>query len=135
ASRQTGVTTTRPVLVEFLNDLWSQTGVKPERTILGGFSQGAMMALHVGLSLPKEQTLMGVVGMSGAFLPPDNFGSPELARPPVCLVHGDMDEVVDPNSSAEANTLLTEAGFDVRYHISRGIGHGVSQDGMEAIAA
>ncbi len=134
ASRQTGVTTTRPVLEEFLNDLWRQTGIAPERTILAGFSQGAMMALHVGLSLPKEQTLMGVIGMSGAFLPPDNFGAPELARPPVCLVHGDMDEVVDPNNSADANALLLDAGFDVSYHVSRGVGHGVSPDGMDAIA-
>ena len=46
-----------------------------------------------------------------------------------------MDEVVDPNHSAEANSLLTEAGFAVDYHISRGVGHGVAPDGMDAIAA
>ncbi len=135
ASRQTGVIAARPVVLEFLEDLWSQTGIAPGRTILAGFSQGAMMALHVGLSLPKDKTLMGVVGISGAFLPPEEFGSDKLARPPVCLVHGDMDEVVDPNHSAEANTLLTEAGFAVDYHISRGVGHGVAPDGMDAIAA
>jgi len=135
ASRQTGVIAARPVVLQFLEDLWSQTGISPARTILAGFSQGAMMALHVGLSLPKDKTLMGVVGISGAFLPPEEFGSDKLARPPVCLVHGDMDEVVDPNHSAEANTLLTEAGFAVDYHISRGVGHGVAPDGMDAIAA
>lgn len=135
ASRQTGVIAARPVVLEFLTDLWSQTGIAPERTILAGFSQGAMMALHVGLSLPAAQTLMGVVGISGAFLPPEDFGSDRLAHPPVCLVHGDMDEVVDPNHSVEANTILSEAGFDVSFHISRGVGHGVAADGMEAIAA
>lgn len=130
ASRQTGVIAARPVLVDFLNDLWSQTGIGPERTILAGFSQGAMMALHVGTSLPKHQQLMGVIGFSGAFLPPDGFGGEELAHPPVCLVHGDMDEVVDPNHSAEANMALREAGFDVAYHVSRGVGHGIAPDGL-----
>ncbi len=130
ASRQTGVSAAQPVLVNFLNELWSQTGIAPERTILGGFSQGAMMALHVGTSLPKAQQLMGVIGFSGAFVPPDGFGGPDLAQPPICLVHGDIDEVVDPNLSADANRVLGEAGFDVAYHVSRGVGHGIAPDGL-----
>lgn len=128
ASRQTGVIEARPVLEWFLRDLWAQTGITPERTILAGFSQGAMMALHVGTALPEK--LMGIIGFSGAFLPPEGFGGEGLAKPPVCLVHGDMDDVVDPNLSSEANGLLEEAGFDVSYHVSRGVGHGIAPDGL-----
>ncbi|MBE7732788.1 alpha/beta hydrolase [Devosia faecipullorum] len=131
ASRQTGVTHARPVLVDFLNALWGQTGIAPARTILAGFSQGAMMALHVGASLPRDQQLAGVIGFSGAFLPPDNFGGPELAQPPVCLVHGDMDDVVDPRHSAEAASVLRQGGFAVTYHVSRGVGHGIAPDGLD----
>ena len=128
ASRQTGVIAARPVLEGFLRDLWSQTGVMPERTVLAGFSQGAMMALHVGTGL--EERLMGVIGFSGAFLPPEGFGGEGLARPPICLVHGDLDDVVDPNLSSEAQAILTAAGFDVSYHVSRGAGHGIAPDGL-----
>jgi len=128
AKRQTGVLRARPVLVEFLDDLWRQTGILPEQTILAGFSQGAMMALHVGLSLP--QRLMGIVAFSGAFLPPEGFGSAAFAKPPVCLVHGDMDEVVDPEHSADADTALRLAGNDVSYHVSRGVAHGIAPDGL-----
>lgn len=128
ASRQRGVVAARPVLVEFLDDLWAQTGIAPERTLLAGFSQGAMMALHVGMSLP--QRLMGVVGFSGAFLAPERFGTAELAQPPVCLVHGDRDDVVDPARSAEADAELRAAGVDVSYHVSRGVGHGIAPDGL-----
>jgi phospholipase/carboxylesterase len=131
ASRQTGVVSARPVLEGFLDDLWAQTGIAPERTLLAGFSQGAMMALHVGTALPAGRQLMGVIGFSGAFLPPEGFGGTELAKPPICLVHGDMDEVVDPNLSAEARTALDEAGFDVSYHVSRGVGHGIAPDGLD----
>lgn len=131
ASRQTGVIAARAVVAEFLGDLWSQTGVTPGRTILAGFSQGAMMALHVGMSLPSGQALMGVIGFSGAFVPPEGFGREDLARPPVCLVHGDLDEVVDPNLSAEASAVLGAAGVHVDYHISRGVGHGISPDGLQ----
>lgn len=133
ASRQTGVIKARPVVVDFLTDLWSQTGITPARTILGGFSQGAMMALHVGTSLPADQQLMGVVGASGAFLPPEGFGGPDLARPPICLVHGDRDDVVDHQHSVDADSVLTNAGFDVTFHTSRGTGHGISPDGLDVI--
>jgi phospholipase/carboxylesterase len=128
ASRQTGVLEARPVLEQFLRDLWAQTGVTPERTILAGFSQGAMMALHVGSGLPE--TLMGVIGFSGAFLPPEGFGTPACGKPPICIVHGDLDDVVDPNLSSEANSAFLEAGVDVAYHVSRGVGHGIAPDGL-----
>ncbi|KQN76457.1 alpha/beta hydrolase [Devosia sp. Leaf64] len=128
AGRQRGILEARPVIEEFLRDLWAQTGIAPERTILAGFSQGAMMALHTGTALKAR--LMGVIGFSGAYLPPDDLGNDILAKPPICLVHGDMDQVVDPNLSSDANAVLTEAGFDVSYHVSRGVGHGISPDGL-----
>lgn len=128
ASRQLGVVQARPVLVGFLTDLWSQTGVTPQRTILVGFSQGAMMALHVGLSLPEP--LMGIIAFSGAFLPAVGFAEGQFAKPPVCLVHGDMDPVVDPELSADADTALRLGGFDVSYHVSAGVGHGIAPDGL-----
>lgn len=133
ARRQVGVAEARPVLVEFLQDLWNQTGILPENTLLAGFSQGAMMALHVGLSL--EQQLMGIISFSGAFLPPDGFGTLPLAKPPVCLVHGDMDEVVDPEHSADAETALRLAGYEVHYHVSEDVGHGIAPDGLDFASA
>ncbi len=128
AKRQLGVMQARPVLVEFLEDLWAQTGIAPQDTILAGFSQGAMMALHVGLSL--DHPLMGIVGFSGAFLPPEGFGTAPLARSPVCLVHGDMDNVVDPQHSADADAALRQAGYGVSYHVSPGVAHGIAPDGL-----
>jgi phospholipase/carboxylesterase len=128
ARRQEGVVQARPILLEFLEDLWSQSGIAPENTILAGFSQGAMMALHTGLSL--EQPLMGIIAFSGAFLPPDGFGSATLAKTPVCLVHGDVDDVVNPEHSADADVALRLAGYDVSYHVSPGVGHGIAPDGL-----
>ena len=129
ARRQEGVVEARPVLVEFLEDLWRQSGIGPENTILAGFSQGAMMALHTGLSL--ERPLMGIIAFSGAFLPPEGFGTRmDDARTPVCLVHGDMDDVVDPEHSADADVALRLAGYAVSYHVSPGVAHGIAPDGL-----
>ncbi|WP_375452449.1 alpha/beta hydrolase [uncultured Devosia sp.] len=128
AARQVGLQAAAPVLVHFLEDLWSQTGLGAGDTILAGFSQGAMMALHVGLALPEP--LLGVIAFSGSFFAADNFGTTDLPRPPVCIVHGDMDQMVGPELGAAANAALIAADYDVRYHVSRGVGHGIAPDGL-----
>lgn len=127
-SRQTGLPLARPVVVEFLRALWAQTGLGAKDTILAGFSQGAMMALHVGISL--EEPVMGIIAFSGAFVPPEGFADGNKARPPICLVHGDQDQVVDPQLSVEAAEMLRRAGYEVNFHLSPGIGHGISPDGL-----
>ncbi|MNL74884.1 hypothetical protein D3C87_2005960 [compost metagenome] len=38
--------------------------------------------------------------------------------------------MVDPNHSAEAENVLSHAGFDVDYHVSRGVAHGIAPDGL-----
>lgn len=133
AGRQTGVIKARPTLVQFLEDMWAQTGILPENTIVGGFSQGAMMALHAGLSL--ETPLMGIIAFSGAFLAPEGYDAPGRARTPICIIHGDEDDVVSPGLSAQANEELVLVGYDVSYHVSRGIGHSIAQDGLDFASA
>lgn len=129
ARRQEGVVEARPVLLEFLDDLWSQLRIGPENTVLAGFSQGAMMALHTGLSL--ERPLMGIIAFSGALLAPEGLGRSRLGKSPVCLVHGDMDDIVDPQHSADADLALRSAGYDVSYRVSPGVAHGIAPDGLE----
>lgn len=131
--RLEGIMLARPVIVEFLKALWAQTGLSAADTILGGFSQGAMMALHVGTSLDEQ--LMGIIGFSGAFIEPDGFADGNKARPPVCLVHGDMDQVVAPGLSERAAEQLRASGFEVNYHVSQGVGHGISPDGLAFASA
>ena len=128
-----GASRARAVIVGFLEDMWSQTGLEPKDTILGGFSQGAMMALHVGVSLDKA--LIGIIAFSGAFIPPEGFAEGHGPRPPICLVHGDRDGVVDPKLSAEAADVLRAKGFEVSYHVEIGAGHTIAPDGLDFAGA
>lgn len=128
-SRVTGAADARDVLIGFLNDLWAQTGLSAHDTFLVGFSQGAMMALHVGLSL--DEPVLGIVSFSGALVPPERFEQGYSPRPPICLVHGDLDQVVHPRLSQEASIALQAQGFEVSYHVSPGAAHGIAPDGLE----
>lgn len=133
AGRIEGARQAAPVIREFLADLWSQTEITPARTTLIGFSQGAMMALHVGTSLAEP--LAGIVAFSGAFMPADGFGEDRFAKPPVALVHGGLDQVVDPALSRQAAAELSASGYDVSLHISPNAGHGIAPDGLDVATA
>ena len=133
AGRIAGTEQAAPVIRDFLDALWAQTGLGPEHTVLAGFSQGAMMALTVGTAMEKR--LKGIIAFSGAFIPAPGFDDGGFARPPVLLVHGDSDQVVDPQLSHDAETELRAAGFEVSLHVSPGTGHGISPDGLAVATA
>lgn len=115
------------LLDRWLDDLGRQ-GVPSARTVLVGFSQGTMMALHVGLR--RAEPLAGIVGFSGRLLQPERLVAELGAAPPVLLVHGDADPVVPFASLGEAAAALTAAGVETYTHVSRGVGHGIAPDGL-----
>lgn len=122
--RREGADQARPVIVNFLIDLWAQTGLSARDTVLCGFSQGAMMALHSGLSL--DQKVRGIIAFSGALIPP----AEPWSAPPVALIHGNIDGVVPVQLSLEAETALRQAGVDARLFIEENTGHGIAPDGL-----
>ncbi len=103
-------------------------GITPDRVVFVGFSQGTMMALHVGPR--RADPLAGIVGFSGRLLQPEILQAEALSKPPVLLIHGDMDMVVPPTDMGKAETALKDAGFDVQTHMSQGMAHGIAPDGL-----
>ncbi|WP_417583706.1 alpha/beta hydrolase [Pelagibacterium sp.] len=132
-SRLTGAETAHPIIDGFLADLWAQTGLGPADTILVGFSQGAMMALYTGLRLAEP--LKGIVAFSGLIVAPEKLGAEIASKPPVLLIHGDMDDVVPVMGSEAALPKLIDLGVDAGLHISQGSGHTIAQDGLDAATA
>ena len=112
----------------FVTERLAEEGVGPASAVLFGFSQGTMMSLHVAPRRPEP--VAAVVGFSGRLLAPESLAAEAVSRPPVLLVHGDMDDVVPPASMPEAAEALGEAGFEVFAHVSRGTAHGIAPDGL-----
>lgn len=128
STRATGAAAAQDVIRTFLTDLWTQTGLGPADTLLVGFSQGAMMALNVGLSL--DRPLMGIVAFAGMLIPPPALTDGTSPKMPICLVHGEVDQVVPIARSIEATEALRAKGFEVNFHTSPGLGHGIDPDGL-----
>lgn len=118
----------------FLDALMVDEDVLPEQVVLFGFSQGTMMSLHVAPR--REDPVAGIVAFSGRLLQPELLADEVLSRPPVLLVHGDMDDVVPARSLPEAAEALQSAGWeDVYAHVMKGTAHGIAPDGLSVALA
>lgn len=111
----------------FLDARLAEEGLGAEALALVGFSQGAMISLHVA---PRRPVAMaGVVAISGRLLRPEALDE-ALVKPPVLLVHGDADPVVPFEDMGRAGQALEAAGFEVFGHVMQGAGHGIAPDGL-----
>jgi phospholipase/carboxylesterase len=137
--RWRGVNTAAPMLDRFLDAELARLALPASALALVGFSQGTMMALHVGLR--HATAPVAIVGYSGIFVLP-NGGTPEAvaaqikSRPPILLLHGEQDDLIprpwrpstcrsngtSPPRSATASTrrdcaraaILSPAAFEAR---------------------
>jgi phospholipase/carboxylesterase len=128
--RSAGAVVAAPAIDAFLTEELARLDLGDDRLLLIGFSQGTMMALHVGLR--RETAAAGIIGYSGMLVAADRLAGEIRSRPPILLVHGTVDDVVPFASLAEAERELRGAGLDVETHISPGIGHTVGPDGLAA---
>ena len=101
----------------FLDGLPQITGVPWARTIIGGFSQGAVMSYALGLGAGRPSPL-GIIGLSGFIPTVEGFRVDLDSRPglPVAIGHGALDPVISVEFSRRARDLMTAAGLDVTYH-------------------
>ena len=114
----------------FLDARLAETGLTPAALALIGFSQGAMMSLHVAPR--RAEPVAGVVAISGRLIAPERLAGDLKVKPPVLLIHGDQDPVVPFQDMAAAGDALVAAGFETYGHVMKGTGHGIAPDGLGA---
>lgn len=113
----------RSALAELHDRLWEESGIGPGRTVLGGFSMGAVMSYATALSAERP-AVAGVLAFSG-FVPTVNGWEPSLADRSdtrVFVSHGRRDPVIGVEFAERARELLTDGGLDVTYRESE-LGH------------
>ncbi len=127
-ARAAGVREAAPTLNAYIDGQLATYGLTEDRLALVGFSQGTMVALHVGPR--RERPLAGVIGYSGMLADPDSLAAELLSKPPVLLVHGDADPTVPVAALQQARAALDPLGLEVSTHMSRGLGHSIDEAGL-----
>ena len=120
-------------LNDFLDQRLAYEKLEPEALVLVGFSQGAMMALHVAPR--RSRQIAAVIAISGQLLQPEALAAEAISKPPVLVIHGDEDEVVPFTEMTAACNVLVSAGFETYGHVMEGSGHGIAEDGLANVLA
>lgn len=131
--RWTGAVSARSVIDPFIDAELAALGLDDSALALAGFSQGAMMALHVGLRRPRAPA--AILAYSGVLIGPDRLGEATARSaagepPPILLVHGTHDEVVPVQSLFSSSQQLADAGIPCQWHLAMGLGHGIDGEGI-----
>lgn len=124
-----GAASAAPAINAFIDRKLEEYGLAEADLALVGFSQGTMMALHVGLRRPHAVAC--IVGYSGMLAGTTGLTDEGLAKPPVLLVHGSADPVVPVGALHMAEGALTRLGVEVTSHVSPGVPHTVDPLGLQ----
>ena len=128
-----GLPEVRAQLLKFLDELQATHAIGAEQLVLGGFSQGAMLALDVALH--RATAPAGLVLMSGTLLAESEW-SPRMASlegVPVMLSHGKQDQLLPFSISELLRDRLTAAGAVVDWQPFAG-GHEIPPPVLAAVA-
>ena len=117
-------------LAEFLDTVKAAYPIDPERIVLLGFSQGAVMSL--GAQAQRPDSLAGVIALSGYFpieIEPD---AGNLAGRPAFVAHGVYDDIIPVQAGRRTRDLLQRHGLDLTYR-EYPMAHQVSAEEMAEV--
>jgi len=124
-----GAASAAPAIDAFIDRKLDQYGLTEADLALVGFSQGTMMALHIGLRRPRA--VAAIVGYSGMLTQSGDLSGRDFSKPPVLLVHGSADPVVPISALHSAESDLKRLGVTVTTHVSDGLAHSVDPVGLQ----
>ncbi|HEV2859230.1 MAG TPA: alpha/beta fold hydrolase [Solirubrobacterales bacterium] len=124
----------RAALADLHDRLWEEGGIGPERTVLGGFSMGAVMSFATGLAVERPAPA-GILAFSG-FVPTvegwePSFGDRTGTR--VFVSHGRNDPVIGIEFARRAREVVEASGLDLTYRESE-LGHQIDPSHLREAA-
>ena len=110
-----GVRRSRQLLFQLL-DQQRERGFATEQTILGGFSQGGLLTIEVGLRYPH--LFAGLISISGYVFEPENLVqelSPVARQQQLLLTHGTIDPLIPIAPVRQQIQILKTAGLQIQW--------------------
>jgi phospholipase/carboxylesterase len=120
----------RKIMCNFVAEAIEAYGADPQRVILGGFSQGAIMTLSVAITQPK--LLRGACVFSGRLLPEMKaIAAPasEMSGLPILVSHGTLDQVLPIWLGRETRDYLSTLPVELSYH-EYPVPHTIGEQGL-----
>ena len=121
--------------VEELVQAEEARGMARSRIVLAGFSQGGVIALHLGLR--SAERFAGIMALSTYVHDHEHIGeevSFASIDVPILMAHGQMDPMIPIARAITSRESLTNLGYDVDWRVY-GMGHQVCPEEIADISA
>ncbi|MCX8048313.1 MAG: alpha/beta hydrolase [Methylohalobius sp.] len=99
--------------------------IAPGRILVGGFSQGGVIALETGIR--SDPLIAGIVVLSGYVALPDELPEAPASAPPILMLHGRDDSIVPLSLAEQSQVRLVSKGYQVSGQTFP-VGHSVSPE-------
>lgn len=117
-----------PQLHAFIDAELARLSLDPSRLALVGFSQGTVMALHLGLR--RAVAPAAVLGFSGGLVGAEKLSAEITSKPPIMMVHGEQDELAPLYGMMASVKAMADAGVVCQGVPLPGLGHAVNADAL-----
>ena len=125
-----GVKSAHEKLNQFIDDSLKKYKLTADKLFIVGFSQGTMMALY---TMPRRPDgCRALVGYSGMTIDDASLQTEAVSKPPIKLIHGQLDEVVPIQAMTATEACLKSCDFDVESETRPQLGHSIDMHGLIA---
>ena len=107
----------------FINEIKSEYKLNNSKICISGFSQGCMMSINLGLTSSEEYNC--IIGFSGKIINEENLKSRKKVSTNTLLIHGDSDQVVQPNYMLEAKDFFIRNNIAIETHLIKNCDHNI----------
>ena len=110
-------------LNQFIDEVKNEFGLKNNKICLSGFSQGCMMSINLGLT--SNEGYNCIVGFSGKIINENDLRERIKFPTETLLIHGDSDQVVQPNFMLEAKDFFIRNKIKIETHLIKNCDHNI----------
>ncbi len=110
-------------LNKFIDEVKNEFNLENNKICLSGFSQGCMMSINLGLTSDQEYNC--IVGFSGKIINQEDLKSRKKVATKTLLIHGDSDQVVQPNFLLEAKDFFIRNSIEIETHLIKNCDHNI----------
>ncbi len=114
-------------LNKFIDEVKKKNNLTSDKIIIGGFSQGCMLALQTGIK--RKDKINSIIGYSCKIIDAEHLSKNINSRPNVILMHGDNDQVVTIEAFLESKDFFGRNNYTIETKIFKNCEHRIPREG------
>ena len=114
-------------LNKLIDEVKEQNYLDASQIIIGGFSQGCMIALQTGIK--RKDKINSIIGYSGRIIDTNHLSKNINSRPNIILMHGERDQIVTVDSFLEAKDFFGKNNYEIETKIFKNCEHRIPTEG------